>query len=309
MAYVFGPVPSRRLGRSLGVDLVPFKTCSYDCIYCQLGCTTRKTFDRANAVPLETIIDEIRGKLDAQPDYITLGGSGEPTLFSGLGSLIAGIKEMTPAPVAVLTNGSLLWREEVRQELLQADLVVPSLDAGDEASFQAVNRPAPGLSFETMLDGLIAFRRQFSGAYWLEIFLLAGYTDNDEEVAKMTECARRIQPDRIQLNTVSRPPAESFAAPVPRVRMEAFARMFQPPAEVIADYTGASLSGGIACRDDVLDLVRRHPATAADIVAGLGIDLEKTEAFLHDLLISGAIEAAVTGGKTCYTAKKAVEGN
>ncbi|MBN2512679.1 MAG: radical SAM protein, partial [Sedimentisphaerales bacterium] len=152
--YIFGPVPSRRLGRSLGVDLVPFKTCSYDCIYCQLGRTTNKTLERKEWLPLAEITDQLKQKLYLKPDYITLSGSGEPTLFSRCRDLIGKIKESTDVPVAVLTNGSLLWMPEVRESLLEADLVIPSLDAGSERLFQYVNRPHPDISFDKMLEGL-----------------------------------------------------------------------------------------------------------------------------------------------------------
>ena len=176
MSYVFGPVPSRRLGRSLGVDLVPFKTCSYDCIYCQLGRTSCKTVERKQWVPLDDVLAELKEKLSTRPDYITLSGSGEPTLFWRTGELIDRIKAMTDVPVAVLTNGSLLWCKDVRDQLTNADLVIPSLDAGDQSMFRAVNRPHEDISFERMLDGLIAFRKAFGGQYWLEIMLLAGHT-------------------------------------------------------------------------------------------------------------------------------------
>ena len=304
MAYVFGPVPSRRLGRSLGVDLVPFKTCPYDCIYCQLGATTHKTDQIQTLAPPDVIIEELRDKIAAQPDYITLGGSGEPSLYQELGPLIHAIKSFTTVPVAVLTNGSLLWRQELRSSLLQANLVVPSLDAGSEAVFQAVNRPVDGLSFETMLEGLIAFRDEFRGAYWLEIFLLAGYNDHEEEVRKMAACARRIRPDRIQLNTVSRPPTESFAEPVPPDRMAYFTGLFQPEAEVIAEYPDSAPSEGPAGREEVLDLVRRHPATAADAAAGLGISLNDAEMLLEDLLDANAVTASKIGDRTYYTATR-----
>ena len=170
--YVFGPVPSRRLGRSLGVDLVPHKTCSYDCIYCQLGATTCKTTERKEWVPLDDVLEQLKAKLSTAPDYITLSGSGEPTLYSRAEELIDRIKAMTDVPVAVLTNGSLLWQEEVRRQFMKADLVIPSLDAGDEGMFRLVNRPHEDVTFERMLAGLVDFRREFRGAYWLEVFVL-----------------------------------------------------------------------------------------------------------------------------------------
>lgn len=183
MRHVFGPVPSHRLGRSLGIDVVPYKTCSYNCIYCQLGRTTCKTIERQERVGWELILDELRRSLDTRPDYITFSGSGEPTLYAGLGELIERIKSVTSVPIAVLTNGSLLWRPDVRQDLQQADLVIPSLDAGDELHFQGVNRPHRSLSLEQVVEGLIAFRREFSGKYWLEVLVVAPWTSGRAQVA------------------------------------------------------------------------------------------------------------------------------
>ncbi|GAG90670.1 unnamed protein product, partial [marine sediment metagenome] len=168
--YIFGPVPSRRLGRSLGIDLVPFKTCTYDCIYCQLGRTTNKTLARKDWAPINRVIKQLSSKLDSKPDYITLSGSGEPTLFSRLEELISKIKNITDIPVAVLTNGSLLWLPEVRNALKAADMVVPSLDAGSSQIFQYVNRPHRDITFSRMLEGLVKFRNEYNGKYWLEVF-------------------------------------------------------------------------------------------------------------------------------------------
>ena len=207
--YVFGPVPSRRLGRSLGVDLVPFKSCSFDCVYCQVGRTTDKTLERREFVPLDDVLAEVERKLagDVFPDYITMSGSGEPTLYSRLGELIRGIKARAEVPVAVLTNGSLLSDPAVREELLAADLVVPSLDAGGEALYRRVNRPHIDATYEKLVEGLIAFREAYENALWLEVFLLGSITD--DEARALAETASRVNPDRIQLNTVARPPAEA----------------------------------------------------------------------------------------------------
>src|ERR1035437_696237 len=205
LKHVFGPVPSRRLGRSLGVDLVPFKTCSYDCIYCQLGRTTRKTVERKEWVPMDAVLDELKRKLTCRPDYITLSGSGEPTLHSRLGEIIEHIQAMTAVPVAVLTNCSLLWQAEVRDEVALADVVLPSLDAPDPERFEFINRPHPDITFERLLDGLAAFRREFSGKYWLEVMLLGGYTSLPPQIRQLAEWTRRIQPDKVQLNTAARP--------------------------------------------------------------------------------------------------------
>lgn len=300
MSYVFGPVASRRLGRSLGIDLIPFKTCPYDCTYCQLGCTTTLTLERREWVPLDAILAQLKEKLTVQhPDYITLGGSGEPTLYSRLGELIDHIRQMTQARIAVLTNGALLWQEQVRRELLGATLVIPSLDAGDEASFRVVNRPHAGLGFEKMLEGLIAFRKEFSGQYWLEVFLLAGQTDSLDQVKKMAECVKRIGPDRVQLNTVARPPAESYAVGVSHERLEELAGLFEPRAEVIADFRAVQtkLRPTASC-EEVLELLRRHTCTLEGITQGLGCEAKPVLECLESLEQKGLVEIQMMEGST-----------
>lgn len=300
---VFGPVPSRRLGRSLGVDLVPFKTCSYDCIYCQLGRTMCKTLQRKQWVPLETVLQELEKKLDTRPDYITLSGSGEPTLFTPIDKLIDGIRTLTDIPVAVLTNGSLLSSEEVQGELCTADLVIPSLDAGDDATFELVNRPHEALSFERMLAGLVAFRRRFRGQYWLEVFLLGGYTTFERELAEIRRCVDLIQPDRVQLNTVTRPPAENSAVAVPRARLEEIAAMFSPPAEVIAEFHSVhALRVGEASREEILELLRRRPCSIDDLVGGLGMHRNEVLKSVEHLNTEGLVEESQVGDKSYYRA-------
>jgi wyosine [tRNA(Phe)-imidazoG37] synthetase (radical SAM superfamily) len=277
---VFGPVPSRRLGRSLGVDLVPLKTCTYDCIYCQLGRTTCKTAERKEWVPLDEVLARLKDRLPSEPDYITLSGSGEPTLFSRLDELLSRIKAMTDVPIAVLTNGSLLWQEDVRRQLMDADLVIPSLDAGDDIMFRLVNRPHESISFEQMLDGLVEFRNEFPGQYWLEVFVLGAHTAVHSELAKVVECVDRIKPDRIQLNTVTRPPAERYAAGVSADRLAGLTSFFQKPAEVIADFRAVHRQTGfIATRKEILELLRRRPCSIDDIAHGLG--MHRNEAIKH----------------------------
>ena len=304
MGNVFGPVPSRRLGRSLGVDLVPFKTCTYDCIYCQLGRTTHKTVERRPWVPLDDVLAEVKEKLAARPDYITLSGSGEPTLYSRLDELIDGIRSMTDIPVAVLTNGSLLWQEEVRRQLRNAHLVIPSLDAGCGTMFNAVNRPHESISFELMLDGLAAFRREFRGAYWLEVFLLAGHTAIDSETCKIADCVARIKPDRVQLNTATRPTAEDYAVPATRRRMADLAGRFDPPAEVIADYHGVHDRVEFkAGRDSVLEMIQRRPCSLDDIADGLGMHRNEVVKYVEELDAKGLLEKRSSGGRLFYGAK------
>ncbi len=302
--YIFGPVPSRRLGRSLGVDLVPFKTCPYDCIYCQLGRTTCKTLDRSEYVPLDEVISQLKGKLPTRPDYITLSGSGEPTLYSRTGELIDRIKAMTDVPVAVLTNGSLLWRKDVRDQLMNADLVVPSLDAGDEATFRAVNRPHENITFEKMLNGLVDFRREFGGQYWLEVFLLGGYTAMEAELVKLSGCIDLIKPDRVQLNTVTRPPTEDYAVGVSRDRLIELAAMLTPPGEVIADFRGVCERGeASAGREDILEMLRRRPCSVEDVANGLEMHPNEVIKYLEELTERSAVTHSSVDGKLYYKAR------
>jgi wyosine [tRNA(Phe)-imidazoG37] synthetase (radical SAM superfamily) len=301
--HIFGPVPSRRLGRSLGVDLVPFKTCTYDCIYCQLGRTTNLTVERLEWFPLDEIVEELKGKLASRPDYITLSGSGEPTLHSRIGELIGRIRSMTDIPVAVLTNGSLLWQGDVREQLREAHLVIPSLDAGDQGMFSAVNRPHPSIAFDLMVDGLAAFRDCYRGQCWPEVFILGGHTALKDEALKIASCMARIRPDRVQLNTVTRPPAEDFATAVDRTCLEELASLFTPPAEVIADFREVhSTAEFTATRDTVLDLLSRRPCTLEDITSGLGIHRNEAAKYVEELLNRRLIERVRHKEKPCFRA-------
>lgn len=236
-SYLYGPVPSRRLGRSLGIDLVPYKVCNYDCIYCQLGSIGGTSMVRREYVPVNGLLAELKRKLAGHnlPDYICLAGSGEPTLHSGIGEVIRGIKKMTTVPVAVLTNGSLFWMPEVREALLGADVVMPSLDAGDKATFQAINRPDADIDFDRMVEGLLAFSSDFQGLIWLEIMLLADINDSEKSLHAIAEQVKRIKPARVQLNTVRRPPAEQQATAVPYERLQRFEQFFPNAVEIISD--------------------------------------------------------------------------
>ncbi|MDD5556983.1 MAG: radical SAM protein [bacterium] len=305
--HIYGPVPSRRLGRSLGIDLVPFKTCTYDCVYCQLGRTTNKTIERKEYFPIDELLAELKMKAAAGPpsDYISLSGSGEPTLHSRIGDLIDGIKGTTDIPVAVLTNGSLLWRREVQDALMDADLVLPSLDAGDVHVFRHVNRPHPEIEFQAMVEGIAEFTGRFAGSVWLEVLLLAGVTGIAAEVEKIAALAGRIRPERIQLNTVLRPPCEDFTYPVPAERLRAFARLFHPAAEVI-DEGGMSApppspQAGIG-NVDILILLRRRPCTVRDVSAGLGMHVNEATKRLEALRKRGLVSTVRRDGAVYYTA-------
>jgi len=306
--YVYGPVPSRRLGRSLGVDLIPFKTCSYDCIYCQLGPTTNRTVERREYVPTDTVLAQVQERLAglaAPPDYITLAGSGEPTLHNGLGRLASEIKRCTDVPVAVLTNGSLLFEPAVADALAEADLVVPSLDAPGVSLWRHVNRPHPDLVWEQMIGGLETFTARFGGQVWLEVMLLSGVTGLDAEVRKIAALAKGIGPDRVQLNTAVRPAAESFALPLSRERLEELARLFDPPAEVVADFREPAAQEGAATPDDVLDLLFRRPCSAKDVADGLGIRPNEALKLIDELTGAGRAEAVRRDTGVFYKALEA----
>ena len=285
----------------MGVDLVPFKTCSYDCIYCQLGRTTRKTTQCREWIPLDDVLSELKQKLSTKPNYVTLSGSGEPTLYSRLGELIAGIRSMTDVPVAVLTNGSMLWHADIRRELMDAELVIPSLDAGDAELFQAINRPHVDVSFASMLEGLVSFGQEFHGRYWLEVFILSGYNDGGTEIRRLAECVSRIRPERVQLNTATRPTAEDYAVMVSRRKLTRLARCFDPPAEVIADYRDVHARAEFqAGREGVLQLLRRRPCSLGDIAEGLAMHRNEVIKYVEELHHQGKVEKETTDGKVFY---------
>ncbi|MDQ7838895.1 MAG: radical SAM protein [Thermodesulfobacteriota bacterium] len=294
------------MGRSLGIDLVPFKTCTYDCVYCQLGRTTNKTLERKEYVPVKDVLAELGQKLAVGdvPDYISLAGSGEPTLNSGIGDLIRKIKGLTDIPVAVLTNGSLLWMSEVHDALMTADLVLPSLDAGDEPLFRYVNRPHEDISFEQMVDGVASFSKRFPGELWLEVLLLGGVTGIPAEVEKIAAIIRQIQPARVQLNTVVRPPSEEFVFPLSPDQLLALKGFFPGQVDIISgnerDLSHATALSG-SRNEEVLALLSRRPCTSADIASGLGIHITEAVKQLDALKSAGKVTTVLVGGRVFYT--------
>lgn len=303
--YLYGPVRSRRLGRSLGIDLVPFKTCTYDCIYCQLGRTTNKTMKRRLYVPIEDILSELKIKLATveRPNFISIAGSGEPTLHSEIGELIGLIKRITTIPVAVLTNGSLLFMPEVRAALMQADLVIPSLDAGDETLFHYVNRPHEDIFFEEMVNGLIEFTRNFPGDVWLEVFLLSGITGMVDEVRKIAAYAENIGAQRVQINTVCRPASEDYACAVAGRQMEKLALLFPGEVDVISENEYDPFSG--SSPDDtniseIVNLLARRPCTLTGVCLGLGLHPHDAAKKLKRLVDERLITTLRTGHDLFY---------
>jgi wyosine [tRNA(Phe)-imidazoG37] synthetase (radical SAM superfamily) len=306
--YVYGPVPSRRLGRSLGIDLVPYKTCTYDCVYCQLGRTTNKTIERKEYVKIEDILAELDVKLgvDPKPDYISLAGSGEPTLNLRIGDLIEKIKGMTKIPVAVITNGALLWQEEVRDALMGADLVLPSLDAADAGMFRYVNRPHEDITFAKMIGGIDDFIRTFPGSVWLEVFLLAGVSAIPAEVEKFAVLVGRLHPERIQLNTVYRPPAEGFAEAVSLEQLRDFQDYFVGNVGIIVRYPSEPSPAGetVSAEADIIALLKRRPCTLQDVSVGLALSPMTVMKELNTLCRLGKVEYVTKRGNIFYRVAK-----
>ncbi len=284
--HLYGPVPSRRLGYSLGVDLLPFKTCSLSCIYCQLGNSPKKTIRRINPYSEKKILEEIKEflKTGARVDFITFSGSGEPTLNKSIGWLIREIK-FTKIPVAVLTNSTLLSRAGVRKELAAADVVVPSLDAATQRIFEKINRPHPSLKIEKIIEGLVKFRKEFKGQIWLEIMLVEGVNDSPAEIKKLKEAADRINPDKIQLNTVIRPPAEKTAKPLTLEEMNKIKELFGEKAEVVASFRKKEQEKAASdIAEAILAIVRRRPVSLEDLENSLGQTREELSLEIQKLL-------------------------
>jgi len=300
---IYGPVPSRRLGFSLGVDLIPFKTCPLDCIYCQLGRTTHPTIKRADYVPVPEVLGELQQVLREvpAPDFITLSGSGEPTLHSGIGEIVAGIRKMSQVPIAILTNGVLLGDKEVRDACSRADVVIPSLDAGDEAAYLRVNRPIPGLTLRSLVDGIRDFRKGFSGEVWLEVMILDGITDSDAEVKKIARYAREIRPHRIHLNTAVRPAAEESARPVSFSALDRIAGLFTPQAEIILELPPGEEGPSIPM-EKVMETLERRPCTVEDIAAISGLSPVQVVKILEEMLRENKLEKTRMAGSNFYAA-------
>ncbi len=285
---VYGPVPSRRLGISLGVDVVPYKTCSYDCIYCQLGKTTNRTIQRGSFVPIDSVMGEIREVTgqNSDIDYITFSGSGEPTLNAEIGQMIETVKEFTQIPVAVLTNGSLLWDKKVREDLSLADLVVPSLDAFSEEVFRKINRPVAGLGIKKVLDGLKTFCAQFHGKIYLEIMLVRNINDSEEEIKKINQFVQDLRIDKIQLNTVVRPPCDPGAIPLSEEELLKVKALFDPKCEVelIADFKRETSK---AYQKDlergIIELLKRRPTQKEEMAVSLGVHPNEISKYLQIL--------------------------
>jgi len=274
--HIFGPVSSRRLGRSLGIDLVPFKTCTYNCVYCECGATKYRTTNREIFFPVKEIYTELTEFPSSPPlDYITFSGSGEPTLSLSIGEIIRFLKDNYPSyRVAVLTNGSLLSDPDVRWDLLPADVVLPTLSTVVKQTFLKIHRPDPKISLERMLTGLVQFRKEYSGEIWLEVFIIPGINTSDEELAGLRKIIKDINPDRVQLNTLDRPGTEEWVLPANRMELNRVETMLEfatvekversPRSTLQISYTENQI-------EQIHELLKRRPCTVEDIVSATGL--------------------------------------
>ncbi len=307
--YLFGPVPSRRLGMSLGVDLVPKKVCSLDCVYCEVGKSTNVTVDRKEYI----LFDKIKAELlhyfahNPPPDFFTFSGSGEPTLNAYLGKVLGFIKQLKPEiPVAVLTNGTLFYDKSVRQALLAADLVLPSLDAARHEVFQKINRPAQALDFKAYIQGLIDFRQEFKGKIWLEVFILPGYNDSKAELTAMKDIILKVKPESVQLNTLDRPGTLSGLRGASRDELQQIADFWKMD-NVMIIAAAKQRQNTPAYRRDVentiVETIARRPCTIDDLTQILGLHVNEINKYLDVLDANGKIETVEQERGVFYQAK------
>lgn len=301
--YVFGPIPSRRLGISLGIDLLPFKTCSFNCIYCECGRTTQYLNERKEFFPVEDIFSEISDYLsnNEYPDFLTFSGSGEPTLYSKLGDLISMCKSNFPeVKIAILTNSSLLYREDVRKECSLADVVLPSLDSARLESFIKLDRPLDKDKLNLIILGLIEFRKIYDKEIWLEIFFAQGINDTEEDLESLYQAIIKIKPDLIQLNTLDRPPAESFTKPVTKKFLEDVAKRWNDlPVEIISRYKNRNEIENYSkeFEQQLLNALKRRPLTRSDLIAAFNKPMVEIAKYLDILEYEKKIKNVILNKK------------
>ena len=324
MNHIFGPVNSRRLGCSLGVDLFREKVCNLNCIYCEVGATKRLTCDRDEYIPTADILADIDEYCSDQQrvdrlDFITVTATGEPTLHSGFGAVLRHLKKTVAKPIAVLTNGTTLDDAGVRKDLALADVVVPSLDSALPESFRKIDRPARCLDLEAIIHGLITFSHEYRGKIWLEILLAGGVNDSDEDIAALLRVVSKMRVDRVQLNTVARPPLEAYARPLDRERLAAIQEQFlrdnpDRPVDLLASgvdsekarETEKEIEPVQAFSEDelldrIVEMLKRRPCTANDIDRTFQLGgSDKVEQFLAPQLEQGLLRKKMYGGRTYY---------
>jgi len=306
MKYIYGPVPSRRLGLSLGINIVPYKICNYDCVYCEVGKTTKLTVKRKSFFPLEEIFQEFCDYIDkvGKLDYVTFSGSGEPTLNKDIGVLINRVKDETDKPIAVLTNGSLLWMDEVKEELKNADVIVPSLDTADENMFKMINRPHPSLNINKVIEGIKDFTQSFKGEIWLEILFVRGMNDTEDEIRRLADAINVINPFRVQLSTVTRPGVENYALPVGAERLnsikEELSKLCHLPVEAIREFDKSNVDFLVNLDKAVLKMIAIRPCTMEDLIRAFDVDEQTMRTTLEKLKQERSIEQGLFSGKVFF---------
>jgi len=302
MRHVFGPVPSRRLGYSLGDDIIPPKYCTYDCIYCQIGKTTDKGIGRKSFCDPRLVADEVARKVaSTRGDVITFSGSGEPTLNSDLGTMIREVKKKVATPVAVITNGSLLYDRGVRSDLAEADLVLPSLDAATEEVFRRVNRPHPLLDMGKIIDGLKEFNSCYAKPIWLEIMLIKNVNDDPDELKKMVQIVSGLSVDRIQLNTVTRPPSEETAGRLEEEELKEISKLFGSRCEVICSFEKtAEMPAQADWTEIIVETLKRRPLTLEDMVRITSLSRFQVRTKLKAMENEGLVRSYVLGDDLFY---------
>ena len=306
MKYFYGPVYSRRLGFSLGINLFREKTCSFNCVYCQLGETKRRRKKRAFFIKEDIFKEELEKILKSKPkiDYITFSGCGEPTLHENLDKLIKIIKMRTKIPVCLITNSSLLYMKKVREELKEIDLLIPSLDAPDEKLLRKINRPVKGISFSKILEGLICFRKEYKDKeFWLEIMLVKGFNDREEAAYKFKEIIKKIKPTKIQLNLPLRPNPSVKIDFIPSgVLIEKFRKILGENCEVV-EFRKSKKRGKVIEKEVILNSLKIRPQTIKDIAIVLKASEKKAEYFVKNLIKEKKIYKVIRNKKVFYLAK------
>ncbi len=298
--YIFGPVASRRLGVSLGIDLVPHKTCPLNCVYCEAGATNQLVTERHEYVPVDQVISELDYYLKQHPelDFLTFSGAGEPTLNSGIGKIVEFVRSKHPEyRICLLTNGTLFNDDQVIADVREVDLAIPSLDAATEEQYQIINRPHSGLNLEMLVNGLIKFRKAFSGALWLELFVVPGINDSDESIAAFRDIITRIAPDKVQLNTLDRPGCVDWIQPAPEAVLMRFIEQLKPvvPVEAVGRFKYKSYNESSRSDNElkyrIIELVSRRPGTIADICLALAVSESEATRLTDELTKSGKLTA------------------
>jgi wyosine [tRNA(Phe)-imidazoG37] synthetase (radical SAM superfamily) len=306
--YLFGPVPSRRLGRSLGIDLVPYKTCSFNCVYCECGKTVLLTNERAEYVPTAEVLTELNQFLSTNPplDYMTFSGAGEPTLHISLGKIVYFIRSNFPHyQIALLTNGSLFYQQSLRKEVIDIDLILPSLDAADEDIFQRISRPHKNIDLKQIILGLAELKKNQKGQMWLEIFIVPGLNDQPDHIQQLKQAIQQIKPDLVQLNTLDRPGTERWLNSASAELLNKIANQLDWRTEIIARFPNRKESQAYHENIEraILEIIKRRPCTVEDLSQMLGLHINEANKYLGVLIKNDQIHARQMERGLFYWAK------